>query len=457
MQEMNSPTFIDVFSGCGGLSLGLFNAGWQGLFAIEKNSDAFSTLEYNLLSTSGKYRFSWPGWLSQSAMEVSELLDNHKEKLISLRGSVDLIAGGPPCQGFSSAGKRNPSDPRNKLAEQYIEIVNLVRPRFLLIENVRGFNSSFLARGGSQKGKPYSKVVQEKLQRLGYETFSGVICSSIFGVPQFRKRFIIIAIKKDDVANELLNGADPVNILTNKAYTFRAERGLLNGVSVSAEEAISDLEIGNHELIPHSGPVAGFRQVAYNEPVKLSNYQQLMRMGMDGKAPNSLRLARHTEPVVERFKAIQAYASLGKCLTPADRETLGIKKHSITPLHPHLPSATVTTLPDDILHYSEPRILTVRENARLQSFPDWFEFKGKYTTGGKQRKLDCPRYTQVGNAVPPLLSEAIGELLLCMAGHIQFQGEGDTGGHVAGEGIMPLAVSQETPQPFETEMLGQCP
>ena len=78
---------------------------------------------------------------------------------------------------------------------------------------------------------------------------------------------------------------------------------------------------------------------------------------------------------------------------------------------------TVTTLPDDMIHYAEPRILTVRENARLQTFPDWFSFKGKYTTGGHRRKYECPRYTQVGNAVPPLLAEAIGETLLTIDLH----------------------------------------
>lgn len=102
---------------------------------------------------------------------------------------------------------------------------------------------------------------------------------------------------------------------------------------------------------------------------------------------------------------------LGKTISKEDREQLGIKKHAITPLDEALPSATITTLPDDIIHYSEPGILTVRENARLQTFPDWFKFTGNYTTGGKKRKQDCPRYTQVGNAVPPLFAEAIGQTL----------------------------------------------
>ena len=102
----------------------------------------------------------------------------------------------------------------------------------------------------------------------------------------------------------------------------------------------------------------------------------------------------------------------GRSLSKLAREGLGLKKHSITVLTKNEPAPTITTLPDDVIHYNELRILTARETARLQSFPDWFEFTGKYTTGGKQRKLECPRYTQIGNAVPPLLSEAIGRLLI---------------------------------------------
>jgi DNA (cytosine-5)-methyltransferase 1 len=96
---------------------------------------------------------------------------------------------------------------------------------------------------------------------------------------------------------------------------------------------------------------------------------------------------------------------------------LGMLKHRTVPMHPGKPAPTLTTLPDDILHYDEPRILTVREYARLQSFPDWFRFKGKYTTGGQSRRTECPRYTQVGNAVPPLLGRAIGDGLLSWWSH----------------------------------------
>ena len=106
-------------------------------------------------------------------------------------------------------------------------------------------------------------------------------------------------------------------------------------------------------------------------------------------------------------------------MSEEDRARLGIRKTAIAPLAPDQPSHTLTTLPDDLLHYAEPRIHTVREHARLQSFPDWFEFRSNYTTGGDRRARECPRYTQVGNAVPPLLAGAIGEALLVILDELQ--------------------------------------
>src|SRR5690606_2830354 len=113
-----------------------------------------------------------------------------------------------------------------------------------------------------------------------------------------------------------------------------------------------------------------------------------------------------------RFEEILRSCKRGVNLSADDRERFGMLKHRTVPMAPGQPAPTLTTLPDDILHYSDPRILTVREYARLQSFPDWFTFHGKYTTGGDRRRVESPRYTQVGNAVPPLLSKAIGGRIL---------------------------------------------
>ena len=138
---------------------------------------------------------------------------------------------------------------------------------------------------------------------------------------------------------------------------------------------------------------------------------KVMRSGFNGQEPNSRRLPRHSEIVAQRFQAILDTCPKGKNISMEAKKGFGIKKARIIPLAPNDPAKTITTLPDDILHYAEPRILTVRECARLQSFPDWFTFHGKYTTGGQRRKIECPRYTQVGNAVPPLVAEAWGVAL----------------------------------------------
>lgn len=402
---MTSRKFIDLFAGCGGLSLGLMKAGWKGVFAVEKSKDAFETLNHNLCGTESQYRFSWPKWLPKNAITTAEILEKYGLELSKLRGEIDLIAGGPPCQGFSSAGQRNPNDPRNKLAEEYIRFVSIIQPKYLLLENVRGFQSKFPGHD-----KPYSEVVKASLADCadeGYRVYSTVINASDFGIPQPRARFIMLAVRGDQ--RELI--ADPFSKLSDHIEGFRYERGL-NGHKITVSEAISDLEIRNQKL-KASVDNERFNQLNYTGQRHLTPFQQLMRKGLEADyEPNSLRLPNHTQPVRERFKKILMDCEKGKSLSKADRKKFGLKKQCFTPLHPDKLAKTVTTLPDDMLHYSEPRILTVRENARLQSFPDWFEFQGKYTTGGQRRKHECPRYTQVGNAVPPLMAEAIGEVMM---------------------------------------------
>lgn len=399
--EKMKGTFIDLFSGCGGLSLGLMKAGWEGLFAIEKTEAAFTTLRKNLI-TGNRHSFSWPEWLPQKNMEVGDLLKNFKNELGSLSGKVDLITGGPPCQGFSTAGKRDPNDPRNRLAEQYIEVVEIIKPKYLFLENVRGFNSKF-----SKDSEPYSQVVKRRLESLGYFVDFRVIKSSEWGVPQHRPRFILFA---KLAGNE--SSFRPFEKIENFRINFLKSKGLSTSKPVSVKEAISDLETYGKSLVPNKDSnQKGFYELDYKEPSSKKGYLGLLREDFKGQRPNSIRLARHSKEVAERFRKILEKCPKGITLSKAFKAEFGLKKQALTPLCPNLPSATVTTLPDDILHYSEARILTVRENARLQSFPDWFEFHGAYTTGGKLRKSTCPRYTQVGNAVPPLLAEAMGKLI----------------------------------------------
>lgn len=397
-----APTYIDVFAGCGGLSLGLHRAGWRGLFAVEKDTFAFGTLSANFLSPDTPYPFDWPVWLPKAPTTVEDLLRDHARELALLRGKVDMLAGGPPCQGFSSAGRRMADDPRNSMVERYLELVEVLQPTILLLENVRGFTLDFQARPGTG-GQRRENAAAQLLRRLSmnYEVETEILRASDFGVPQNRPRFIMVAVRRDSGAV-----AGALKDLRSTAALVAQHHGI--GLMNSAADAISDLELSRNEIVPCPDS-KGFEAIGYGGP--LTPFQRAMRDG--SKAPPSdTRLARHTQTVRERFAdIIQLCREEGRSsrqLSPEMRQRLGIRKLTTRVLDPSLPAPTVTSMPDDLLHYREPRTLTVRENARLQTFPDWFRFCGKYTTGGHLRRVEVPRFTQVANAVPPLLAEILG-------------------------------------------------
>lgn len=167
-ERLHGRTFIDLFAGCGGLTLGLLEAGWHGLFGIEIQADAFATYKGNFLD-GDRHAVAWPEWLEQRPWDIKRLLAEHRTNLRGLRGSVDLVCGGPPCQGFSFSGRRNPRDPRNQLFRRYVEFVDLVRPKFLLLENVPGFGVAHgkKARGRADRGpKSYAHKLRELLEPI---------------------------------------------------------------------------------------------------------------------------------------------------------------------------------------------------------------------------------------------------------------------------------------------------
>ena len=416
------PTFIDLFSGCGGLSLGLADAGWQGVFAIEQATDAFETFRSNFLGPRARYRFLWPEWLDQAKHSVDDVLRNHEDQLGALRGSIDLIAGGPPCQGFSFAGKRDRSDPRNMMFERYVSFVDLINPKFLVLENVPGMKVAHRPNGSLRvgKGKTYYDKLHAALSDRGYVVEPMDLDAVNFGVPQRRARLVVIGVRSD-TAKQLRLGSTGVVDRINAVGAEQLQR-LGRGHAVTAADAISDLLVGptlrDARVVEYtrSASPRGYLQLDYEGPAPSSIYQRLMNEGVPQDQMDSMRLARHTKHVRDRFKKILARCRRGVNLSADERDRLGLRKHRTVPMCPTQPAPTLTTLPDDILHYSDPRILTVRESARLQSFPDWFTFHGKYTTGGDRRKVECPRYTQVGNAVPPLLARAIGVGILQACG-----------------------------------------
>jgi DNA (cytosine-5)-methyltransferase 1 len=412
---MKSYSFADLFAGCGGLSLGLSQAGLKGKFAIERDTMAFETFLTNFIDGPiPTVAFDWPAWLAKRAWDIEVLLERHKEDLVGLRGTIDVLAGGPPCQGFSFAGRRVEGDPRNLLFEKYAEVVSALQPQALILENVPGMRVAHSGRNVvnlsvpvAQTEKPrsfYDKLV-DSLDVAGYQMEAILVDSSRFGVPQRRLRLIAVGIRKD-VCEWVDGGIARIFVLLEKARLAQLkDLGLPDAVSASS--ALSDLETVGREMVDCIDPEStrGFCEVSYGAPS--TTYQRLMHAGYEGRM-DSMRLARHRDDVRERFGRILAECRKGVRMDDASRKTYGLKKHRIYPMASDEPAPTVTTLPDDILHYCEPRILTVRESARLQSFPDWFAFKGKFTTGGERRTKECPRYTQVGNAVPPYLARAIG-------------------------------------------------
>ncbi len=404
-------TFIDLFAGAGGLSLGLMQAGLEGLFAVEKDSDAFATIRANLIDGS-RFRYCWPDWLPKEPMDVARLVKGYRANLYDLRGQIDVLAGGPPCQGFSSAGRRRQHDPRNRLFQLYVQVAEILQPKFVVFENVPGIAVVFdlgkrkrnNPRAVGRPPMPYSERLARRLSKIGYDVVGFHERADEFGVPQSRTRYLMVGVRRDlgiEISADVVRG-----LLAESRDKLLASLRL--SVPVSLQEAISDLEVVGRQLVPCED-TPGYEQIVYEGPA--THYQHLMNDGAQSP-PNSLRLAKHTPATVERLREILRTCKKGVRLSPEDRRRLGIKKSSTTPLAPDRPSKTVTSLPDDFVHYAEPRILTVRECARLQSFPDWFQFQGKYTTGGDRRKVEVPRYTQVANAVPPLLARVIGRALI---------------------------------------------
>jgi len=391
---VQKPRYIDIFAGCGGISLGLCNAGWEGIFAIEKDKMAFETLRFNLIN-----HFDWPEWLPIREFDIKNLIALYQKELISLRGKVDLVVGGPPCQGFSMAGKRKSNDKRNKMVDLYIKFIYLVQPKFLFFENVYGFTVATKKRI-NQEEKIYSDYVVKKLTDLGYNIAFEIIDFSKFGIPQRRKRFILVGIRNG-------NSGEAKSFFSNlkkHKKEFLRKRGL--SVTVSAKVAISDLE-RRHGII-QSEEMPKFNVGIYATPK--SNYQKLLRQKIaeNTTLPDSHRFTNHSEKIIEKFEYILKTSQRNKSIDESIKKRFNTKKRSVVALDKNKPSPTLTTLPDDYIHYLEPRILTVREYARLQSFDDSFQFKGKYTTGGKRRTKEVPRYTQIGNAIPPLFGEQVG-------------------------------------------------
>lgn len=414
--------FIDVFAGCGGMSLGLMKAGLEGVLALEADPMAFETFKKNLIESNVFGKFSWP--LNTIPCKPHTLSKNflrkYESELKKLRGKVDLVVGGPPCQGFSTYGNRDPHDPRNQLPYRYIDLIKLVSPNYVLMENTVGIDSAYGAYK-NKKGKnshskiSFSKRIVRKLENAGYYVCDPAeLNSADYGVPQSRVRHFILGINESLITCPSNHPFKDLKLMNRLRINFIKQKGLNPEKKVSVKEAISDLRIDKRRKLSTCDDRPGYQQITYKGPDKRYIFQKLMHGKLNGTTPNSMALTKHRDDTILYFiflRELLKNSGRRHNIPKNILDSYGIRKHRISIQVEDLPSPTITTLPDDILHYSEPRILTVRESARLQTFPDEFSFFGKYTTGGNSRVKECPRYTQVGNAVPPLVAEYLGELI----------------------------------------------
>ena len=412
LKTLGKRTHIDLFAGCGGLSLGFHYAGWHGVFAVEKDPMAFETLSKNLLNTGSSYQHfnDWPVWVPKKNMTIEDLTENPevRDKLESVRGKISLIVGGPPCQGFSVGGARNGEDSRNVLAFKMLDLVSVIQPPFVVIENVEVMAREFKSRPSLVEGSMVSALVR-RLDDMGYQSGYQLARAKDFCVPQDRRRIFIIGIKKELAGvfgKTSLFETDLGEIfgtyLNRAASLQRDELGFAKQEFISIYEAIHDL--AGNRLVPC--PDSPKFMSAKYETAK-TRYAKMMRRGIkDGEIPNSHRFSIHGQKVLALYHAAHAAGKKGRLSKEflLENDTRTDKK---VLLDPDGLSSTLTTHPDESIHYLYPRNISLREMARIQSFPDDFHFFGRYTLNGPRRKLDVARCAQIGNAVPPLLGRGL--------------------------------------------------
>jgi DNA (cytosine-5)-methyltransferase 1 len=462
---MSKLTYVDLFAGCGGLSLGLEKAGFALELAVEKSAMAAETFFHNFIepiaSQADWNKFSAPTTSVEEQAErklavktLSEVLEC-KPLLEKLRAKdIDLVAGGPPCQGFSLAGRRNPEDIRNKLPWEFLAFVEAVSPKAVIIENVSGMSQNFNKHG---QESPFDHLRLALMQTgMGYDVQPVLLNAMHFGAPQHRPRVMLIGLRRD-ISEETGYRASEV--------TWRSEFDRIGSIAFSERPQIAPVTTHfGHEILTVADAISDLSDTGYRRKSNISEFAKEMRDD-DDWMPTSVRnkrkksgllnhtLRKHADHIKDRFRIYQYFRDQGihgktlgipklidatengkrllleealkdakfPAISPDNKViaqnlnelvelimSLGTKKHSQRPLSWSSPSPTVVSLPDDYVHPEVPRTMTVREMARFQSFPDSFEFRAKETTGSLRRRVEVPQYTQVGNAVPPKMALAVG-------------------------------------------------
>lgn len=367
---------LDLFSGCGGLSYGLESVKRNGKqifktgLAIDNWDTACNTLKTNLGAE-----------VVCSSVSSDDVLD-----LVQNGGSFDLVVGGPPCQGFSTSGKRALDDPRNDLVWAFLKVVERVKPRLFVMENVSGF--------ANFSGGKLLKEVKEQARELGYHPRAGLLQASMHGVPQRRRRFFLVGSLREGFK---FPGEQQDGLIQLAGTGLDFEEKIVASEEISFNDAVSDLP----------SIAAGSESDNYKSP-PLNDFQEKMRAQSDKL---SMHVAvGHGDKMLNLMKFLpegkSAFDSEVFPRIPEELRPKGGFKNSYARIDGSKPAPTITrnfTTPSsaNCIHPRDNRALSLREGARAQSFPDHFRFLGNT----EEIRL------QIGNAVPPLLAKALGEAI----------------------------------------------
>ena len=377
-KDKNEVTAVSLFSGAGGFCEGARLAGWRIACAVEADMHACMTYSANFrnvpLYRGDIERFLVDGKAGRSGAS-------------SLAGQpIDVVYGGPPCQGFSQIGPRNPEDPRNRLYEEFVRVVETLKPRAFVMENVPNMMAM-------DKGS-FKERILEAFYRAGYAAAAVTAVASDFGVPQHRRRIFIFGLHEGGIGGERIAGLAQALM-----------DGLKTGEQVTVREAIADLP---EDVSRDDGPLpypakTGARWSAFQKFVRLDcDHPVLSAARKKGQAPGIEALHNHhTKGMGARRREIVASLKPGARGDALPSSLWGGKRgHKWRRLHPDKPSYTILAqMHRDLsewIHPEHDRWITVREAARLQSFHDGFVFHGS----------ESQQLKQVGNAVPPLMGWA---------------------------------------------------
>lgn len=372
-RHSRAPVVVDLFCGAGGLSEGLRQAGFDPRVAVDFDKNAIAT-----------YKANHPH--SETILGDVAQVTGEQLKRLACSDDIDLIAGGPSCQGFSTHGKRIQDDPRNFLFKHFVRLVDEVQPKMFLMENVRGMLTY-------SKGY-FKQQIEEAFAEIGYRTSFAQVCAADYGVPQLRHRVLFIGTRSDDIELAFPRPTHGDGKIGLKPY-------------VTVEEALGDIPLMGGDF------KSEVRNYA-SEPK--SDFQRYARRGSDNAltmhiasslSEQAQRIARHVKQgkglrsvpldvMPDRFKKMR---TIGNGALRSDCTTLYHR------LDPTRPSYTITCYYRNVasgpfLHPWEDRSLSHREAARLMSFPDHYKFAGSNFT------------RQIGNAVPVLMAKAIGSEIL---------------------------------------------